>query len=68
MTAPNGLEMFVRRLYGDSAFKEDALKNPDRALAGYNLSNAEKAAAHKLCLRMVTPQGTVAQTVFGFWV
>ncbi len=51
------MEMFVRRMFTDAAFKESALRNPETAMAGYRLSSAEKMAASKLCARILSPEG-----------
>ena len=58
------LEIFVRRLFGDVAFKQDALRDPDAAMAGYRLSSNEKAAARQLCGRLVTPEGVMASAQY----
>jgi len=60
------MEMFVRRMFTDAAFKESALRNPETAMAGYRLSGAEKMAASKLCARILNPEG-VTMRPGGFW-
>jgi hypothetical protein len=64
------LEAFVRRLFGDQEFKSRALRDPESAMANYRLDSAEKAAARKLCLRMVTPEGVMTSSAVSnsFWL
>jgi len=60
------MEMFIRRMFTDAAFKESALRNPETAMAGYRLSSAEKMAASKLCARILSPEGVAAHPSH-FW-
>jgi len=43
------MEMFVRRMFTDTAFKESSPRNPKTAMAGYRLSSAEKMAVSRKC-------------------
>src|SRR5262249_46555825 len=63
-------EGFVRRLFGDQEFRSGALRDPERVMAEYRLDGAEKAAARKLCQRLVTPEGVMGSPAgpFGWWV
>jgi len=67
--ATGNLETFVRRLFGDKAFKSSVLQDPDRAFAEYRLAGAEKVAARQLCQRLVTPEGMMASGIRpnGIW-
>jgi hypothetical protein len=61
------LELFVRRLFGDEAFRGAALLNPELAMSGYRLSRTEKVAARQLCSRLVTPEGLNLAGPHAFW-
>jgi hypothetical protein len=59
------VEAVVRRLFSDSEFRSTAIKNPDAALAEYELAAEEHSALMNLCSKLdkqdgigVGPMGT----------
>lgn len=49
------LEQFVRQLVHDAAFRDNALRDPERAVSLFGLVGPERHGALKLCAQMAGP-------------
>lgn len=60
------LEQFVHRLVEDEAFRANATRNPERAVALFGLTGPERKGALKLCLQMAGPKDVMRPN--GWWL
>ncbi len=60
------LESFVRRLTEDESFRQDALRNPERAVGLFGLAGPERQGALQLCAAVAAPNSAIAGPL-GLW-
>lgn len=59
------LEQFVRRIVEDQAFREIAVREPEKTVSLFGLIGPERQGALKLCAQMAGP--ATASTADGLW-
>jgi len=63
----NSVAQIVKRIFTDSAFKEDALEHPDLAFEGYDLDEEERGALKSLLGRPSLFSTQVGPETENFW-
>ena len=61
------IEIVVRRLFSDAAFRAQAVADPASALAEYRLAAEERTALTKLCVQLADGPTDSKPTSAGFW-
>ena len=61
------IEVVVRRLFSDAAFRAAAIADPATALAEYRLAAEERSVLSTLCTQLAVADGPGPKPGLGFW-